>query len=360
MKQFFIGLMVVWVISIGASLATDDFEIVAEFKEAPGNLTVAPNGRIFMSLHQFYQPRYSVVEVLPDQSMVPFPNSELNQRDDTGELRLDSVLGIQSDNDGVIWMLDNGLRSGVPPKLVAWDTRTNRLHRVIYFTSPSVPANAFVNDLAVDKPRGRIFISDPAGGDNAALIVVDLETGLTRRVLQGDRSVVPENLDLVIDNRPLLMSDSDGKLIHPHIGVNPIAEDPANEWVYFGAMHGQSLFRISAEDLADMRQGSQKLTNKVRRYSSKPISDGITIDRANNIYLGELEANAIGIVTPDRKYQRLAQSPKLAWVDSLAAGPDGWVYAVVNQLHLSAPLNGGKDQSKPPYYLIKLRVPTSP
>ncbi len=356
MKWVLAGLFWLWISLVaGLSVASDTFEIVAEFTEAPGNIAVARDGRIFMSLHQFYEPRYSVVEVLPDHSIVPFPNSDLNQRNDTGKLRLDSVLGIQADNDGIVWMLDNGLRSEVAPKLVAWDTRKNRLHRVIYFTPPSAPANAFVNDLAVDKTRNRIFISDPAGGDNAALIVVDLETGLTQRVLEGERSVIPENLDLLIDGRPLRMSGPDGKIIQPHIGVNPIAEDSTNEWVYFGAMHGQSLFRIPAVDLADMTHDAQSLANKVEKYSEKPISDGIAMDHENNIYLGQLESNAIGVVTPNKKYIQLAQSPKLSWVDSLAVGPDGWVYAVVNQLHLSAPLNAGEKRSKPPYYLVRMR-----
>ena len=99
--------------------------------------SLTPDGRIIMSLHQFYEPRYSVVEILPDSSLVPFPNKELNKRTGGAALRLDSVLGIHTDSDGVVWMLDNGMRSGVIPKLVSWDTRANKLHRVINL-QPSV------------------------------------------------------------------------------------------------------------------------------------------------------------------------------------------------------------------------------
>jgi hypothetical protein len=350
----------IWIFS-SAVLAgpRPSFEIVAEFEEAPGNLTVTPDGRIIMSLHQFYEPWYSVVEVLPDSSIVPFPNAQLNKRGSSGGLRLDSVLGIQAASNGTVWMLDNGLRSGVTPKLVAWDTRNNKLHRVINFPESVAPANAFLNDLAIDNLHNLIFISDPAGGSNAALIVVNLQSGATRRVLEGDQSVRPENVELVIDNRPLQMMDQSGKLVRPKIGVNPIAEDANNEWVYFGPMHGTTLYRIRAEDLADEGLDQKVLASRVERFSRKPISDGITMDKVGNIYLGELAENAIGMVTRQRSYRRLVKSPQLSWVDSLSFGPDGRLYAVVNRLHLSAQLNGGKALSKPPYYLVRMTVPDS-
>lgn len=112
-----------------------------------------------------------------------------------------------------------------------------------------------------------------------------------------------------------------------------------------------SLYRVKADDLANEKLNTRTLAGRVQRYSDKPICDGITIDKENNIYLGELAANAIGVITTDRKYQRLVQSPKLSWVDSLSFGPGGKLYAVVNRLHQSGMLNGGVSKSKPPYYL---------
>ncbi len=332
------------------------FEIIGRFNRGPGNLTVTPDGRFIMSLHQFYQPRYSVVEVLADNTLVPFPNKTLNDRTRKTGLWLDSVLGIHSDPDGIVWMLDNGMRSGVMPKLVAWDSKADKLHLVIKLPPSVAPKNAFVNDLAVDKKHQRIFISDPAGGSNAALIVVNLQTGKARRVLEGHKSVMAENLDLIIDNRAIRVKDTNGKLSRPQIGINPIAEDFNNEWVYFGAMHGQHFYRIRAEDLANENLTTKELATRVEEYSEKPISDGIAMDKSGNIYLGELAENAIGRVNNQRKYQRLAQSSDLSWVDSLSVGLDGHLYAVVNRLHLSATLNGGIKESKPPYFLIRLKL----
>jgi sugar lactone lactonase YvrE len=331
---------------------SSNYDILARLNEGPGNVTVTDGGRVIMSLHQFYQPRYAVVELHGDASITPFPNKVLSDRTTDNALKLDSVLGIRTDGRGIVWMLDNGMRSGVTPKLVGWDTRNDRLHRVIHLPSPIAPKDEFVNDFAVDSSRNHAFVSDPAGGGNAALIVVDLETGAARRVLEGHASVRPENIDLVIDGRPVQVRTPDGVLVKPRIGVNPITEDLRNEWVYFGPMHGRSLYRIRAEDLANPELDPETLGRRVERYSEKPVSDGMTIDRDNNIYLGELAENAFGVITPDRKYRRLAQCPNLAWVDSFSFGPGGRLYAVVNRLHRSAVLNGGEAASKPPYFLI--------
>jgi sugar lactone lactonase YvrE len=328
---------------------------MANLDTGPGNITVTDKGRIIMSMHQFYQPKYTVVEY-KDNVLVPFPNKELSGSDSVSNLKLDSVLGIRSDTHGIVWMLDNGMRSGVTPKLVGWDTLSNKLHQVVYLPTPVTPKDAFVNDFVVDNKHKHIFISDPAGGFNAGLIVVNLETGTARRVLEGHSSVIPEEVDLVIDNVPIQVKDKSGNLVRPHIGVNPITEDLNNEWVYFGPMHGHSLYRIKADDLVNEKLDANTLASHVERYSDKPISDGMTIDKDNNIYLGELASNAIGVISADKKYQRLAQCPRLSWVDSFSFGPNGQLFAVVNRLHQSGTLNGGVSLSKPPYYLLQIKA----
>lgn len=334
--------------------AKSNFDIIAHLDNGPGNVTVTDTGRIIMSMHQFYQPKFTVVEY-KDNTLVPFPNRELADVDSKAAMKLDSVLGIRS-ADGIVWMLDNGMRSGVTPKLVGWDIKADKLHQVIMLPASVAPKDAFVNDFAVDTRHNIIVISDPAGGANAGLIVVNLKTGKLRRVLVGDSSVIPENVDLIIDKVAIQVKDSSGKLTKPHIGVNPITEDLSNEWVYFGPMHGLSLYRIKAADLANEYINDTILATHVERYSDKPISDGISIDKDNNIYLGELAENAIGVITPDRKYQRLSQCPRLSWVDSFSFGPNGDLFAVVNRLHQSAVLNGGVLTAKPPFYLLKIHA----
>jgi sugar lactone lactonase YvrE len=343
-------LLVTFLVKATADL---NFEVLAKLDKGPGNVTATDDGRVILSLHQFYQPEYTVMEY-KGRGLVPFPNKELSATNSKAELKLDSVLGIRSAN-GIVWMLDNGMRSEVTPKLVGWDIKASKLHKVIELPEPMTHKDSFVNDFAVDTKHQHIFISDPAGGANAGLIVINLNTGTARRVLEGHTSVVPENVDLIIDKVPIQVKDKSGKLIRPHIGVNPITEDLNNEWVYFGPMHGLNFYRIKAQDLVNEKLTANELANQVERYSAKPICDGISIDKDNNIYLGELAENAIGMISPDRKYQRLAQDTKLSWVDSFSFGTEGKLYAVVNRLHQSAMLNGGVLTAKLPFYLLKVK-----
>ena len=101
-------------------------ETVAELQVCPGNITVTPDSRIIISLHPFYSPRNRVVEITKDGKLVPFPDAGWNSGA-MGKDSLDSVLGVQCDTNGVVWMLDNGIRGGSLPKLVGWDTAKNRL-----------------------------------------------------------------------------------------------------------------------------------------------------------------------------------------------------------------------------------------
>ncbi|MGH6634832.1 MAG: L-dopachrome tautomerase-related protein [Gammaproteobacteria bacterium] len=342
--------------SATAAFTEQPYEIRARLDAAPGNITVTFDGRVIISLHQFYGPAYSVAELGEDGSLKPFPNTQFNDRIERTHLRLDSVLGIRSDSEGIVWMLDNGLRSQVVPKLVGWDSKHDTLYRVIELPPPATPPDAFVNDFAIDPKRNAIYIADPAGGSDAGLIIVDLKTNRTRRVLQGHHSVIPEPVDLIIDGRPVQIKKEDGTIHRPRLGVNPITIDTKNEWVYFGPMSGLSLYRVRADDLANEQLSEVMLEDRVQRYSSKPICDGISIDQSNNIYLGDLTANAIGVITPDRKYTRLAQSNDLSWVDSFSFGPQGELYAVVNRLHQSAVLNAGEALSKPPYFVLRVRA----
>ena len=329
-------------------------EVVAQMTDAPGNITVTSKGRIITSLHQFFSPAWRVVEVTP-QGNVPFPNLTWNQ-ESHDRLTLDTVLGLQADAKGRVWLLDNGLRGGSTPKLVGWDTNRNQLAQVIYLPAPITTKNSFVNDLAVDLAHQAVYIADPAGGENAALIVVDLETGMSRRVLQGDRSVIPENIDLIIDSKPVQIKLPNGQLIKPKIGVNPIALDYKTEWLYFGPMHGTSMYRIKTADLQNVGLSAVELAKRVERYSEKPICDGIAIDQADNLYLGDLAENAIGVITPDRRYQVLIRDPKLAWVDAFSVSDDGYIYTVANQLQRSATLNAGNNLAKPPFYVLRLKT----
>jgi sugar lactone lactonase YvrE len=323
---------------------TATLEVVAELAQGPGNITVTPDGQILVSLHQFYNHDIRVARLDDNAQLTPF----------AAAANVNSVLGLQADTNGVVWLLDNAMRNGTERRLVGWHASGNRPVADIDLSSVTTDS-AFLNDLAVDPGRNTVYIADPAGNADAAIIVVNTASGIARRVLEGHESVMAEDMDLVIDGMPVRIRAEDGTEIRPRVGINPIAIDKQGEWLYYGPMHGRSMYRVRTADLRNSELTAEELAARVERWADKPICDGISIDDAGNLYLGDLAGNAIGVIGPDRNYRILIADPRLSWVDAFSFGPDGYLYTVANQLHRSSVLNGGEAATVPPYLILRFK-----
>ncbi len=322
--------------------------IYAEFDKAhpPGNIAIGPDGRKFLSIHEFYGHDLKLVELLNDGSVRPYPNKKWAYAPKNGGNGLHGVLGLNVDENGVLWLLDTSAadRAG---RLIGWDTHNEKLVQLIYLAKPVITDSSFLNDLAVDNKNGFVYIADTAGNNQAAIIVVNLKTGQARRVLEGSRYTIAEDIDMVIDGRVIHLGGQPARL-----GINPITIDPQYKWVYFGAMSGTSIYRVKTKHLANFKLRGDKLEAKVKRYGDKPISDGITVDGGGNVYITSITDGTIGVTQPDGNYQVLFEDDNIIWPDGFAYGPDDKIYFTINQLHLSPVLNDGKDDSSDSYQIM--------
>lgn len=332
-----------------ASNASHAFEVVATFNAdtPPGNIAVGPDGRIFLSVHEFYNQPLRVVELLKDGTTRPYPNKQWAFAAQQQAGGLYGVLGINVDKKGILWLLDTSgsERAG---RLVGWDTRSEQLHRVIYLAKPIISDQSFLNDFAIDAKHNAIYIADTGTG---AIIVVDLNTGQARTVLTKAQQTKAENIDMVIDGNVIKLGGQTARL-----GVNPITISHDNQYLYFGAMTGTSVYRIATQHLLNTTLSEQALVASVERYGDKPISDGITIDNAGNIYVTSITNDAIGITQPNGKYNVLIKQNNLSWPDGLAVGPDNYIYATINELHRSPILNEGKNDAKGEFKVIRFKA----
>jgi hypothetical protein len=357
MKNVLLGalLMAIGVVSLAAD--EKPFEVIAEFDQTPGNVAVSPHGRVFVSMHPFANPDIRVMEVKRDGTKVPYPNPQWAGAPNESGVGIARIIGIKVDPRGILWMVDAGDESTVP-KVIGWDLRTEQPHRIFHLPPPLSRPGSFIQDLAIDLTHEQIYLADCYLGDGAdghgpAIIVLSLETGEARRVFENHPSVQAEEVPLVIDGTPVRMRREDGSTFEPRVPLNPIAIDSANQWVYYGSLHGTSVHRVRALALAHF--DDQRIASTLQRVGDKPPSDGFGIDSAGNIYSGDLPSNGIGVTRPDGTYELLFTDPILSWVDGFAAHPDGSMIAVVNQLHRHAALNAGEDVTKPPYLLIKFK-----
>lgn len=337
-------------------------EVVAELPEAVGNITFTPDNRVIYSHHPFFSPDIRVVELDADRrSGRPFPNLAWNTPRKDSDHYLDSVLGLRGDTQGVIWMLDMGTRSGITPKLVGWNTRTDRLERIYPIPAPASRPESQLNDFAIDAVNGAFYIADegigPGGdGTQAALVVVDIRTGASRRLLEGHPSVLPEDVPIAVDGRELRVPGAEGKPVRLRVGADGIALDRQAEWLYFGPLNGGWLYRVRTVDLLDTELDAEALGSRVERYARKPNNGGLSIDDEGNLYLTEVEHRAVGVIgAGDRRYRRLATHPDLIWPDGVSFSPDGWMYVSAAQLSEVPIFNDGNALQKPPYHFFRFR-----
>lgn len=349
MNKKFISMVLLSVFS-SASMANPQLEIVAKLTTRPANPAVSDTGRVFFSQHPLDGPAIKVVELLKNGDIKPFPNVEFNRE-------LGNVIGIKVVKD-TLWLLDMG-SDKISPQLVSWNISNNKLKKKIPIPASVRRDNSFLQDMAIDTQRQIAYIADMTRGDligvsEPAIIAVDLVNGETRRLLENHPTFAPGEA-MKIDLRVIAHASENGKITPLQLGLNPIAISPDNQWVYYGSVNGKVLWRIASADLANRAMSASTLSGKPERYASKGNSDGIIADDQGNVYVTDVEQHGIGIANSNGYHLLVEDKKLLNWADGLAMGPDGYIYATVNQLHKHPALNSGVNDSNPPYYLVKFR-----
>lgn len=320
-------------------------------------VAISRAGRLFVNAPYWLgQPGTSVVEILPDGELRPYPSEDWFGWTAGGDAdpreRFVCVQSVWVDDRDRLWILDPAapnLAGVVPggPKLVAVDLATDTVERVYRFDEAIARPDSYLNDVRVDTDTGFAYITDSGAG---GLVVLELASGAARRVLADHPStlaepgVVPE-----IEGIPLRAPSGEPLRVH----ADGIALDPRGEWLYYHALTGRHLYRVPTRALRDASDTAADLGAYVEDLGATVVTDGMLVDFAGNVYHTAIEQNAIVRWTFDGRLETVVEDPRIRWPDSFALDPDGRLHFTTSQIHRSA-LLGNADARVEPYQVFRV------
>jgi len=303
---------------------TGDLKVTASSDRQWTGVAVSDQGRVFVSYPYWSEDvPVSVVEIV-DGKAVPYPTPEWNDRKNSEAFN--AVQSVVVDAKNRLWVLDThnpqfkGVQKG-GPVLYQFDLKNNRKVKAFTFPEGIYQPNSYFNDVRIDTEKEIAYLTDSGNG---ALIVLNLTLGSSRRLLEGHPSVQSEVDYLVCD----------GVIWENSVQADGIALTPDGSTLYYIALTGHTLYRISTEALSDESLSAEESARHVETVAVVPATDGILFDPDGNLWLGGLENNAINQLDPEGNLIRVLQDPAIRWPDSFAMDRAGTIYFTTSQIHL--------------------------
>lgn len=332
-------------------LAGTVLERVAALDYPPGNIAVSNTGRIFFTYHPDGGPPVNVLELVAG-APVPYPSEAFQWRNNPGALYFDSVLSLRIDLQGRLWTLDHARFARGQPRLLAFDLASNEVVHDYKFPSGVAPFLSMLNDFQVSPDGAKIYIAESSPiRQNPAIIVYDTVKRSSRRLLENHPSVRAGYYVLQAPGRDMIFFG----FYNMRVGIDSIALDKRGEWLYYGPLTGDRLYRIRTADLNDESLDEAALSARVEDYGPKTISDGLTMDEHDNVYITDPEHSAILRLGPDRQLTTLVKDPFLRWPDGFSFGPDGWLYVTCSALHHVLFVSRDRMRANAPYHIFRFK-----
>lgn len=288
---------------------------VAEFRGTQvTGVTIAKDDRMFANFPRWRADvPFSVVEIMPDGTHRPYPDDSWNSW--SGKPEKNHFTCVQSvyAHGNSLYVLDPSspeMKEVVgKAKLYEFDLATNTLKRTYEFDENIAPKKSYLNDVRIDDESGKIFITDSGLG---GIVVVDKKTGDARRVLDKHPSTKSENITLTVEKKEFLNHDGE----KPQIHSDGIALSPVDNKLYYHALTGYTLYRVPVKALTSTSKDETQLVKKVEKLGVTPAPDGMIFDKEGNLYMADLERNAISYRTPEGEMKILIQDERIKWPDT--------------------------------------------
>ncbi len=321
---------------------------VARFQGAQvTGVTISVDGRLFATFPRWRDGvPFSVVEILADGTHRPYPDEKWNHW--TGKPEKNKFTCAQSviAQGHYLYVLDpsspemNGVVGKA--KLFRFDLRSNRPDRTWEFPESVAPARSYLNDFRVDDTAKRVYITDSGLG---GIVVLDTLTGESRRFLDKHPSTKSEKVTLTVDR----------KVFDQRIHSDGIALSPVDKKLYYHALTGYGLYRVPTQALDPAVADETKLVKQVENLGVTPAPDGMIFDDAGNLYMADLERNAVSYRTPSGEMKILIQDERLKWPDSFSI--DGRTRSLIFTDSLLMEARAGRSVDDMTFRIYKVSLP---
>ena len=290
-----------------------------------------------------------------DGTMSAFPGNGWNEwkPGDDGREAFIYLNSVHIFADDTVWCVDQGSVNGegfdkdlaMPKpgaqKLVQLDPVSGDILKVIRFDDTILPPGAKMNDLRF---HGSVmYITDSGLG---AIIVHDLETGLTLRRLSGKPQMVTGDRTVTLAMQP----GAPEEVFHPpNSDMIEITAD--GQWLYWATPIGP-LYKIQTRLLRNKDLTDVALAGHVQHVADIEFSSGCIMDDLGNIYFCETKTGHVTLLTPSGQKVTLTSNPALLRPDGAFIAADRRFYVPIKPKAPDAP-------PATPYIIYSMELPES-
>jgi sugar lactone lactonase YvrE len=337
-----------------------DSQLTSVFQDNLSQFTgvaLSKTGRMFVNYPRWQGPHDSdVVEVQSNGIAKPYPDKDWNtwDKNQSGSNKWVCVQAVYVDDKDQLWVVDPAAPEmetvqGNGAKLVRIDLKSNQVVR-IYNLTELAGKNSYLNDVRVDTVSNIAYLTESKEG---GIVVLNTDTGNARMVLRKEPSVQSDpNHQFMVDGAELQRNGKPMK-----INSDGIALSPDRQWLYFKPLSDTKLYRIRTADLQNaLTTGADVGKNVEDLGPNFTCSDGMTFDNQGNLYLSDMEHNAIVQINPARKLEVIAHDKNLIWPDTFAWSPDGSLYVTCSHIQEMPWFHNGRSTRTTPYTIYKLKV----
>lgn len=340
MKNYYIKLLLIvlfiiinsFEVNYYCQVNTFELEEIAYSEYRWTGVAISNEGRKFVNFPRWSAVSFSVAEII-DSQLVPYPNEEWNNwgLSTPPQNHFVCVQSVYIDKENYLWIIDPASIGGSVvqggAKLLKIELSTDSIIQTIYFDDEIAPVQSYLNDIRVDTEEDYAYITDSGIG---AIIIVDLNSGESRRLLASHFSTKAENILLTIN----------GQTINFVVHSDGLALTNDRNYLYYKALTGYNLYRINTQALKDTLLTNNELEQKVEFVSETLPCDAIEFDPDGYLYFTSIEDNSIYRMLPGEELFLVVSDDKLKWPDSFSITSSGDIYVTTSRIYFPAGEHG--------------------